>query len=191
VEKIDLSRLQSDLGNRWRNTQTVRPHLEYANTVCHPQFKKDVQQIERVQRRSTKLITGLQNTPYEKRLKIINLLSLIYRRYTTRWDIIEVYKYLHGMYFVPSDSLLSKASPSALRGHDYKLLKKHCHSHAAETSVLHLLCITSLWNCLPVKWCPPCHWMRSRLLGQLPLFSINPDTFLQRRLVNSQKVILV
>jgi len=28
-------------------TALVRPHLEYANTVWHPRFKKDVEQIEK------------------------------------------------------------------------------------------------------------------------------------------------
>jgi len=42
-------------------------------------------------------------------------------------EMIEVYKYLHGIYSVPYDNLLKKALPSALRGHNYKLLKRHCH----------------------------------------------------------------
>ena len=52
--------------------------------------------------------------------------------------MIEVYKYLHGMYSVPYDSLLKKALPSALRGHNYKLLETL--SFAVETSVLLLSC---------------------------------------------------
>ena len=62
---------------------------------------------------------------YENRLKAMKLPSLVYRRQTG--DMIEVYKYLHGMYSLPYDSLLKKAVPSALRGHNYKLLKRHCH----------------------------------------------------------------
>jgi len=33
-------------------TAHVRPHLEYANVVCHPLFKKDMEKLERVQRRT-------------------------------------------------------------------------------------------------------------------------------------------
>jgi hypothetical protein len=31
----------------------VRPHLEYANIVWHPKFKKDVENLEKVQHRFT------------------------------------------------------------------------------------------------------------------------------------------
>jgi len=37
------------------------------------------------------------------------------------------------MYSVSSSELLPRAPVSALRGHDYKLLKRHCRSHARLT----------------------------------------------------------
>jgi len=63
---------------------------------------------------------------YENHLKAMNLPSLVYRRY--RGDMIEVYKYLHGSYSLPGDSVLKMALPSVLRGHDYMLLKRQRHS---------------------------------------------------------------
>jgi len=87
-------------------TAHVRPHLEYANAVCHPLFKKDIEQLERVQRRATTLVPGLSNMLYQNRLKAVKLPFLVYQR--CRGDMIEVYKYLHGMYSVPYDSLLKK-----------------------------------------------------------------------------------
>jgi len=76
----------------------ARPHLEYANAVCHPRFKKDIEQLEKVWRRATKLVIGFSNMLYGNHLKAMKLPSLVYRRY--RGDMIEVYKYLHGMHSV-------------------------------------------------------------------------------------------
>ena len=82
--------------------------------------------------------------PYESCLKAMNVPSLVYRRY--RGDMIDVYKYLHGTYSVPYDSLVQEAPPCALRGHNYKLINtQETLPYPAETSsaVLFLACVGS------------------------------------------------
>ena len=41
----------------------VRPHLQYANCIWHPLLHKDVQTIEKVQRRATKRVSSLRDLP--------------------------------------------------------------------------------------------------------------------------------
>ena len=125
-------------------TALVRPHLEYANTVWYPRFKKDVEHIEKVQRRATKLVCSIRDLPYQKRLQVLKLPSLVYRRY--RGDMIEVYKFIHGIY-TTGHNLLPRAPKSALRGHEYKLMKRHCHSQLRAN--FFSFRVVNLWNRLP------------------------------------------
>ena len=70
----------------------VRPHLEYCIQAWRPYRKKDIDMLERVQRRATKMIQKLRNISYEMRLKECGLTTLETGR--LRGDQIEVFYFL-------------------------------------------------------------------------------------------------
>ena len=66
-----------------------------------PQFRKDIDAIEKVQRGATRLIPGLVRLSYEERLKERGLYSVERRR--LRGDIIEMFKIMKGIDKISAD----------------------------------------------------------------------------------------
>ena len=66
----------------------VRPHWDYSVQAWRPHFQKDINLIEGVQRRATKLITSVKDKTYAERLRLQHLQTLETRR--IRGDLIEL-----------------------------------------------------------------------------------------------------
>ena len=74
-----------------------------------------------VQRRATKLVTGMQGLQYNKRLKQLGLMRLERRR--VRSDLIETFKIVNGKYDLNRE-LFFQRDEGGRRGHNQKLFKK-------------------------------------------------------------------
>ncbi len=143
-------------------TALVRPKLEYGNVVWSPRLQSHIDELERVQRRATKLVSTLKDKSYEDRLRALKLPSLAFRR--MRGDAIETYKYTHRKYNVsPLPFELMDASTQPTRNNGFKITKERCTSRVRKDFLGNR--VVNAWNSLPseVVQAPSLNSFKARL----------------------------
>ena len=99
----------------------ARPHSDYCIQAWKPHLRKDVDKLEKVQRRATKVIEGLEGLRYLERLRILNSTTLETR--FLRADLIAVYKIFKGLDRLDPERFFDVVD-GATRGHSLKLFKR-------------------------------------------------------------------
>ena len=125
----------------------MRPHLEYAVQFWSPNYIKDQNLLERVQRRTTKQIPTLRNLSYEERLKRLDMFPLYKRR--VRGDLIEVFKILNKFDKINPEQLFAMNTATVTRGNGMKLKGQRCNTIARQSYFN--VRVVDTWNRLPAS----------------------------------------
>ena len=147
----------------------MRPNLEYGVQFWSPNYRKDVDKMERVQRRFTRMLPGFQHLGYRERLNRLGLYSLERRR--LRGDLIEVFKILRGTDRVDVGRLFPlRVGKIPTRGHSFRIEGQRFRGNMRGNFFTQR--VVAVWNGLPVEVVEA---------GSILLFKSKLDRYMDRR----------
>jgi hypothetical protein len=122
----------------------VRSHVEYCCSVWNPYKLGVIADIEKVQKRATKMVKACQKFSYQERLMYLQLPTLKLRR--ARGDMLQVHKILNGIYEDGIAPTLIRNTDSRTRGNSFKL--SHLRSHYNVKKFSFCSRVVGIWNAL-------------------------------------------
>ena len=123
----------------------IRPLIEFAVPVWSPYYKGDINILEKVQHRMTRLVPFLRKLTYDRRLEILELTTLETRR--ERGDLLQVFKLLNNFEKIELVNKPVLRQESITRGHNLKYERERVsylprHNFLFNRSA-------NVWNALP------------------------------------------
>ena len=123
----------------------VRPHLEYCIQAWSPHYRQDINMLEAVQRRATRMIPALKRLEYRDRLKELNMFS--FERRCIRGDMIELFKMFSDTNYIDVRSFFTLEEGNRTRNHGRKIRKQGCRLDIRKYFFSHR--VVDFWNALP------------------------------------------
>ena len=100
-------------------TSHIRPQMEYASGLWNTGYLGDLRLLERVQRRWTRAVEGMELLEYDERLRRLGLFSFQGR--LLRSDLILVWKIFNERCAIEVNDVFALATGRVTRGHPYKI----------------------------------------------------------------------
>lgn len=120
----------------------VRPILEYCLQAWSPSYRHDIDMVESVYRRMTKIIPGLKRLEYHDRLLALNMFT--FERRKLRGDMILVYKMFQGLVNIDVNDFFILETDIRTRGHEFKIKKVNCNLDIRKHFFSHR--VVNFWN---------------------------------------------
>ena len=117
----------------------VLPHLKHAVQFWSPHLRRDIDKMEKIQRRATKMIPEIRNHSYHQRIQDFDLSRL-------RGQLIEVFKHMNRFTTASARGLFDFGLNDRTRNNGAKLIVKHFITSVAQH--FYPIKITITWNAL-------------------------------------------